>query len=240
MGIKIQGYIVGSIRETDRVENIRQLRSQLPLLELEEAIYPAYTHVPFKKQLLDLSYARTGHRLREGELGCLLSHRQVWRKIVNSHANANTLFLVLESDSYIQDLNVLENNYQDMSGRYDLFFWGAWEGHMQLFRSTRRPLGSGYDVGTPFIKTVYCTYGYSLNKKAAAYLLKQTGKISHPVDQFKYFITDETISIGGVMPELISTNGKETSYIRSPRNQFKERIFLSLLDLRNRIYCYFK
>ncbi|MGV3594056.1 MAG: hypothetical protein ACO1NK_02330 [Sediminibacterium sp.] len=66
MGIKIQGYIVGSIRETDRVENIRQLRSQLPLLELEEAIYPAYTHVPFKKQLLDLSYARTGHRLREG------------------------------------------------------------------------------------------------------------------------------------------------------------------------------
>lgn len=240
MGNKIQGYIAGSVRETDRLENIRQLQSQLPLLEWEEAIYPAYTHVPFKKPLLDLSYARTGHRLREGELGCLLSHRQIWRKIVNSDADANTLFLVLESDSCIQDLDVLENHYQDMSGRYDLFFWGAWEGHMKLFRSTRRSLDKGFHVGIPFIKTVYCTYGYSLNKKAAAYLLQQTNKIAYPVDQFKYFMSDSTIRIGGVMPELISTNGQGKSYIRSPRNRVKEFLFWFLLDIRNSIICFFK
>lgn len=240
MSDQIHGYIVGSARETDRLENIQRLKTQLPLLEMEDAIYPSYTKVPFKNRLLELSYVRTGYKLKEGELGCLLSHRSVWRKIVNSNAEANTLFLVVESDSCIQDLTVLQKNYSSVSYSYDLFFWGAWEGHMKLFRSTRAALGSGYDIGTPFIKTVYCTYGYSLNKKAATHLLQQTNKVSHPVDQFKYFLSDKRIRIGGVMPELISTNGQENSYIRSSRNKFKEFVFLVLLDIRNSIYCFFK
>lgn len=240
MSDTIQGYIVCSVRETDRLENIQRLKRQLPLLESTEAIYPAYTYVPFKSKLLDLSYVRTGYRLNEGELGCLLSHRQVWRKIVNSDATASTLFLVLESDSCIQDPKILEKHYHDMSKHYDLFFWGAWEGHMKLFRSTRRSLDKGFHVGIPFIKTVYCTYGYSLNRKAAAYLLQQTNKIAYPVDQFKYFMSDSTIRIGGVMPELISTNGQGRSYIRSPRNRVKEFLFWFLLDIRNSIICFFK
>lgn len=240
MSDQIHGYIVCSAREIDRLENIQRLKAQLPLLEMEEAIYPSYTNVPFKTRLLDLSFVRTGYRLKEGELGCLLSHRKVWRKIVNSDADATTLFLVLESDSCIQDLTILQKNYSPVSSRYDLFFWGAWEGHMKLFRSTRSAIGNGYEMGTPFIKTVYCTYGYSLNKKAAAYLLQQTNKIAYPVDQFKYFISDPTLRIGGAMPELISTNGQGKSYIRSPRSRVKEFLLWVLLDIRNGVICFFR
>lgn len=240
MNDKIHGYIIGSVREHDRIENIHKLQMQLPLLQFEEAVYPAHTKVPFMRQLLDLSYVRTGYRLNEGELGCLLSHRNVWRKIVQRSADQDELFLVLESDSNIQNLSVVEQTFKKMVHVYDLFFWGAWDGHMKLFRSTKQQMVGGYSVGTPFIKTVYCTYGYSLNKKAAAYLLQQTKKIAHPVDQFKYLLLDDSIRIGGVMPELITTNGMQKSYIRAERNKIKEFLFRALLDMKNSLICYFK
>jgi GR25 family glycosyltransferase involved in LPS biosynthesis len=240
MNNKINGYIICSVREYDRIEHIHQLKRELPLIEIEEAIYPSYTKVPFITRLLDLSYVRTGYRLNEGELGCLLSHRRVWHKIVQRDAHADELFLVLESDSDIQNLAIIQDVYAKMEQRFDLFFWGAWEGHMKLFRSTRESIADGFSVGVPFIKTVYCTYGYALNKKAAAYLLQQTKKIAHPVDQFKYFIRDNSVRIGGVMPELISTNGKQKSYIRQQRNKVKEFLFYLLLDLKNSLICYFR
>lgn len=124
------------------------------------------------------------------------------------------MFLVLESDSEIKLEEVLIANFVRISKAYDLFFWGAWEGHMQVYRSTRKQLSPGIDFGNPFIKTVYCTYGYSLNKKAAAYLLRQTRKAAYPVDQFKRFIREGELRIGGVVPEVIATIPRNESYIR--------------------------
>lgn len=240
MSEQIRGYIIGSVREYDRMKHIDELKKQLPLLYFEEAVYPSHSKVPFMTRLLDLSFERTGYRLKEGELGCLLSHRRVWHKICKTEADQDELFLVLESDSCIQNLEVMEEVYHKMAAQFDLFFWGAWEGHMKLFRSTRQPITGAYTIGVPFIKTVYCTYGYALNKKAAAYLLRQTRKISHPVDQFKFIIPDHRLRIGGVMPELISTNGKEKSYIRTHRNKLREALLFFLLDIRNGIVCFFK
>ncbi len=240
MGNCIRGYIVGSIFEHDRVENMRKIQSLLPHIKINEAIYPTRNKVPFMRQLLDLSHQRTGYRLNEGELGCLLSHRRVWYNIVQTKAEQDELFLVCESDSSILNIELMKQQYNTIAKQFDIFFWGAWEGHMKLYRSTKKKLSVSWTIGTPFLKTVYCTYGYSLNKKGAAYLLKQTVKISHPVDQFKYFIKEGDIRIGGIVPELISTIGKKTSYIRPKRNFLKEFFILIVLDIRNTIICFFK
>lgn len=236
----IPGYIIGSIHEADRVENINTLKRQMPSLQYEEAVYPDYVKVPFLNQLRQLSLRRTGHQLSNGELGCLLSHRKVWRKIITSDRPAESMFLVLESDSSFTAIEVLKDQFNLMGQAFDLFFWGAWEGHMKLFRSTHKKLATRFIFGTPYIKTVYCTYGYSLNKKAAAYLLQKTKKAAYPVDQFKQFVDENELKIGGVNPELVTTVGRKKSYIQTNRNSVKEFFVWLVLDIRNSIVCYFR
>ncbi|MCA6438556.1 MAG: glycosyltransferase family 25 protein [Chitinophagaceae bacterium] len=236
----IHGFIIGSVHERDRIRNVRELQKQLPLIRYEEAVYPAYTKVPFMNRLLDLSYSRTGHRLNKGELGCLLSHRRIWQKIVQSAVTDDRMFLVLESDSHIREQTLLQNSFEKVASDFDLFFWGAWEGHMKLFRSTRKHLSKNVDYGIPFIKTVYCTYGYSLNRKAAAYLLKQTGKLGYPVDQFKRFVRPGDLRIGGVQPELVGTTTRNKSYIQKKRSGIKEFFYWLILDCKNSLVCFFK
>jgi GR25 family glycosyltransferase involved in LPS biosynthesis len=236
---EISGYILGSSREHDRQQNMALLQSAFPLLVREEAIYPDFMKVPFSKAIAALSRKRTGHALTGGELGCLLGHRRIWRRIA-AQQDDKKMFLVLESDSAVKDLVMIETNFGHVSETFDIFFWGAWEGHMKLFRSSKTVMPGGYSIGEPFIKTVYCTYGYSLNRKAASYLLKQTGKVNFPVDQFKKFIGKGALRIGGVEPELIETNGKRNSYIQKNRNSIREFFLWLFLDFRNGLICLLK
>lgn len=229
-------FIITSSIEQERRANVEQLLAQLPDACIVEAVYPSRIHVPFLESMMQLSEQRTGKRLVPGEIGCLLSHRKVWRSILDAEADEQTHFLVLESDSVINEKALLLNHRPDA----DLFFWGAWLGHMRLQRSSRKALNNRFAVGVPFIKTVYCTYGYSLNKKAAAHLLKQTACIGYPVDQFKYIIDTRLLRIGGIVPEVIS-GGAMGSYINQPGfHHWQQQVFLKLLDIKNNLICFFK
>jgi len=168
----------------------------------------------------------------------LLSHRKAWHYIVKHSANDEVHTLVLESDSVINfpphefDASLLQT--------FDLFFWGAWEGHAQLFQSTQKNLDHGFIIGEPFIKSVYCTYGYSLNKKAAALLLKRTAKICYPVDQFKKFIQQDSLRLGAVKPEMISSNNIASSIHSRDLNNWQRRFYLAILDIKNKLICSFR
>ena len=237
----MRSFIITAASETARKANVDLLRAQLPDAELVEAVYPSLVHVPFLQRMMELSEQRTGKKLLPAEIGCLLSHRAVWRKILadaDSDSDNHEHFLVLESDS------VLSGDFGEVVSlplqNFDLFFFGAWLGHMKLFRSTRKKINATYTIGTPFIKTVYCTYGYSLNKKAAAHLLKQTNTIAHPVDQFKYFVNSNEIRLGGIVPELIS-GGQMGSYINQDRfGSRKKKLLMHLLSVKNTFICFFK
>jgi GR25 family glycosyltransferase involved in LPS biosynthesis len=236
----IKGYIISSALEESRQLNIDQLVAVFPfLIEKVEAIYPSKSKVSFKKTLLAKSAERTGKSLTEGELGCLLSHRAIWKKIVNEAKTDTQHYIIFESDSVINDANFIKDNFEKITTGYDLFFWGAWEGHLKLFNSTKRKWKNRYEVGEPFIKTVYCTYGYSLNKIAAQLLLNKTVRVSYPVDQFKRFIHQRELRLGGIVPEVVSGN-QMGSYIRLAPNVLKEKIFRAILDIKNIIICQFK
>ncbi|NCI49116.1 hypothetical protein GWC95_04225 [Sediminibacterium roseum] len=236
---EIKGFVLGSVHEPDRRQNIALLRRTLPLLQYEEAIYPAFCKVPFVDDIAARSLERTGHSLNKGEIGCLLGHRNIWRKIA-AQPDDKTMFLVLESDSCLVDAAIINRHFKKIAEEYDLFFWGAWEGHMKLLRSTKRPLSGEYAVGTPYIKSVYCTYGYSINRTGARHLLKQTKKVGYPVDQFKRFIRPGDLRIGGAMPELVKTAGRKKSYIQESRNSVKEFFLWLALDFKNALICMLK
>ncbi len=250
----MKAFIISDASEIERAANVKILLQQLPDAYFIQAVYPSITKVPFLDRLISVSKLRTGKALLPAEIGCLLSHRKIWRQIVQMELKEEQHYIILESDSCIKNLSILNDLYstsensslinlveqQSLSKSYDLFFLGAWLGHVKLFRSTKQPINQQYTIGVPFIKTVYCTYGYSINRKAAAYLLANTKKIAYPVDQFKYYIQPDALRIGSIVPELISA-GTMGSYINQMNiNAWQQKWYMRLLDFKNSFICFFK
>ena len=237
----IPAYILYSSKEENRKEQIDILKKALPNAISIEAIFPAYQKVPFLKQLIQLSQQRTGKVLVPAEIGVLLGHRHIWKSILNSGIDEQAHVLVLESDSKIKNLRLIEDYYPLICAHYDLFFWGAWDGNTRLKRSSLIYDQADQSIGEPLIKSVYCTYGYSLNKKSAKYLLKATGKISYPVDMYKKYIPVGTLALGAARPEIISAWYNTPSSIQKQNSieKIKRFCIVQIFDLRNRIQAYF-
>jgi len=239
----LKSFLISSERETARKANVDLLLSQLPDTEIVDSVYPDHQHIPFLNKIKTFSKQRTGHALLNGEIGCLLSHRKAWQKIV-AEKNEHEFYLILESDSIINDLpcllNIVNNKISIYKSKAFIFFFGAWLGHMKLYRSSSQAIDENYTIGEPFIKTVYCSYGYGINRQAAEYLLQQTKIVAYPVDQFKRIIDPAKISILGVQPEIIGT-AELGSYINQSSIRIWQRKFImNLLDMKNNFICYFK
>lgn len=233
-------FLITSARETARQENIKKLCDSLADVDVIEAVYPAFQHVPFLKQIIAVTKERTGRAQLPAEIGCLMSHRKIWQKIMLSNALPSTHFLILESDSELSNASMINELTAQVEEQYDLFFWGAWLGHMRLFRTSKQRVGKKHSIGTPFIKTVYCTYGYSVNKAAAAYLLQKTKKIAYPVDQFKQFVHPDDLRIGGIYPEIIQSGNLGTYIDQVNWKNWQHHLFMNLLDIKNNLICFFK
>jgi GR25 family glycosyltransferase involved in LPS biosynthesis len=216
----IKAYILHSAFEQDRMARVEALRNQFKYFTVSESIYPSNTHIPFLKPIIEKSKERTGKALMATEVACLLGHRRILKQIVKAATNNEEHFLILESDSKILDFSLLEAYFETISKQYDLFFWGAWEGNAKIKRSKSIKIEgyhNKYRIGEPLLNTIYCAYGYSINKPTAEYLLKKTSEISTPYDIFKQFIDPEKIKLGTITHEIITTTDKDNkgSYIRN-------------------------
>jgi GR25 family glycosyltransferase involved in LPS biosynthesis len=239
----INTYILYSPLEKDRTARVEAMCQLFKQFTISESIYPSNTHIPFLKEIIEKSKERTGKALMATEVACLLGHRRILKQIVKSATNNDEHFLVLESDSNILDFSLLETYFEPISKQFDIFFWGAWEGNAKIKRSKTQILDSNYTIGEPLLQTIYCAYGYSINKPTAQYLLKQTSKISTPFDIFKQFIDPQKIRVGTITKEVITTSdiGNQGSYIRKTKTKdnFKRAIYLLILNIKNSIQAYF-
>jgi len=236
----INTYILYSPLEKDRTARVEAMRQQFKQFTISESIYPSNTHIPFLKSIIEKSKERTGQALMATEVACLLGHRRILRQIVKAATNNEEHFLVLESDSKILDFSLLKTYFEPISKQYDFFFWGAWEGNAKIKRSKGQVIEGKYIIGEPLINTIYCTYGYSLNKPTAQYLLKQSAKISTPFDIFKQFVDPSKIRIGTITKEIITT-WDEGSYIRNDKfwKRSKKSVYIFFLNIKNSIQAYF-
>ena len=226
-----RAFVLFADHETERKAHVEAMRSVLPALEVVEPVFPSRVHVPFLEALIDKSRTRTGKAILATEIGVILSHRKVWSLIAQESSNEH--FLILESDSRIMTPELLK---AETAKKYDLFFWGAWNGYASLKKSTVQ-----HGVGEPLIKSVYGAYGYSLNSKAAKYLLQKTARIAYPVDMYKRFVDTREISIGAIVPEVISTWRTSDSLIRkeSRRHLLTAELIRMIFYCRNTIQSYF-
>jgi GR25 family glycosyltransferase involved in LPS biosynthesis len=226
-----RAFVLFADHETERKGHVEAMRKIVPTLEVVESVFPSRIHVPLLEALIEKSYARTGKALLPTEIGVILSHRKIWSKIARESSEEH--FLVLESDSRIVKPELLK---VETAQKYDLFFWGAWNGYVSLKKSTAQQ-----GVGEPLIKSVYGAYGYSLNAKAARYLLQKTARIAYPVDMYKRFVDTREISIGAIVPEVISTWRTSDSLIRqeSRRHLLTAELIRMIFYCRNTIQSYF-
>lgn len=225
-------YLISSVHEHTRKQHVGQLLQAFPGTKQFEAIYPSQTRVPFLKQLKAQSKLRSGRSLKDGEIGLILTSRNIWRDILQKAKGDEDHFLILESDSKVLNAEMLEAHFHKTTQQYDIFFWGAWFGHLRLLRSKRRLLQNRYFFGEPLINSVACTYGYSINRKAASILLKATSRIAHPVDEFKKYLNPGQLRWGAVVPELISVHDVPST-IRSDAFALMEKFWIFVLDIRN-------
>ena len=72
-------------------------------------------------------------------------------------------------------------------------------------------------------------------------LLKQTSKISFPVDYFKYHLKNTNLRMGAIRPAMIDTWHTTKSYIQLENKWFffKKWIIIRIFDFRNMIIAYF-
>ena len=63
--------------------------------------------------------------------------------------------------------------------------------------------------------------------------------MSYPVDQFKRFISQQELRLGGIRPEVVSGNTMG-SFIRTAKNPIAEFLFRAILYIKNYIICLFK
>jgi GR25 family glycosyltransferase involved in LPS biosynthesis len=170
------------------------------------AVFPEFRSVPWLRQLQQTSMVRCGRQMNHGEIGCLLSHRRAWKSFLNSDY---TRALILESDSEISGKDMVCKIIEEFGEQYDILFLGSYHGRTKLKRSTAESFGLHHKIGSPLPNTLYCTYGYAINKNAARHLLQQTGKVSWPVDYWDKWLTDGCgnfeIRVAAVVPEVIST-----------------------------------
>lgn len=244
MQSNIKAYILFSKHEPERTEQVGKLQAHFPNAEIVEPIFPKYEKVPFLNQLIQKSKERTGRALLESEIGVLMSHRRIWQKIVEQEMHwagkTNTHYLIFESDSKLNDIQTITAKYEAIENTYDLFFWGAWNNHVSIKRSSASQFGK-YKLGVPMIRSVYGAYGYSLNAKGAKQMLKSTRKIKYPVDLYKHYAHLDSLLMGAIAPEIISTWQTTDSTIRieSQLDKIKRKLKIRLFSFRNQIQAYF-
>jgi GR25 family glycosyltransferase involved in LPS biosynthesis len=241
MQSNIKAYILFSKHEPERTEQVGKLQAHFPNAAIVEPIFPKYEKVPFLNQLIQKSKERTGRAMMAGEIGCLLGHRKIWRQICNEAKNEQDYFLIVESDSKVIDIDLMNTVINNYIQEFDIFFFGAWDGNVRIKQSTRINLKNTHHIGTPLIKSLYGTYGYALNKKAAMELLHNTKQISYPVDYYKRHLSNTVLRMGAIRKELISTWRTTQSNIANETviKNIKKQIIISIFDCRNLIQSYF-
>lgn len=241
MSNTISTYIIFSEQEQARLVQLQKIKEYFDNLTIEEAIFPHKTHVPFLTKMIEKSKERTGTALLANEIGVLMSHRKVWHEIVEKATNPQKHYLVLESDSKIKNITIIEKYFSQIQENYDLFYWGAWNGNVTISRSSKVKLENGVTIGEPMIKSVYGAYGYSINAKGAKYMLKNSAKIAYPVDLYKHYVNLNEIKVGAMDPEAIGTWLTTDSTIRKETkwSLLRRNLVIKIFNCRNKIHAYF-
>jgi glycosyl transferase family 25 len=142
--------------------------------------------------------AHSGVDLRAGEIGCYLSHRQVWQRFL---AGDDELCLVIEDDvelhaDFAEVVNALCDSHAD------------WE-FVRLFAIMKKPSFPARPIIGPYRIVDYLaqpngTQGYLLNRRAAERLVAYTATMWQAIDMAIDCEWDHGVAVQGVEPHVLA------------------------------------
>ncbi|MCY4148900.1 MAG: glycosyltransferase family 25 protein, partial [Gammaproteobacteria bacterium] len=157
---------------TANIERLRNSEAQFVGLGIKfERINAVDGRSLSKKEIKNVYDAKiNGYRARNplvaSEIGCYLSHIEVWKEIAKGNSEGGFIF---EDDfKASSDLRALMELLSEDTGNWDMVKLFSLDANPKYF--DRRPLGPDHIIVTPY-KVPNCTIGYVLKKSAAQRLL---------------------------------------------------------------------
>lgn len=140
-----------------------------------------------------------------GEIGCYISHRNIWRKMVAENID---FAVILEDDMILESNFITLFSYTKILARYELIKLADNRNNQPKHKKL---LQQGVEL-VNFTKIPNCTTGYTINLSAAKKLLSRN-KFYRPVDIDIQFAKELDLSVLGLRPYPITENKEFTSDI---------------------------
>jgi len=231
-------YLINMVENTERLH-----KSKAQLLGLGiifERINAVDGRTLSEKEINDVYDAKTNkyharNPLLASEIGCYLSHIEVWKKIVQGNHKGGFVF---EDDFQASDdLGTLMELLSEDFGNWDMVKLFTMNADPKCI--ARRPLGSDHIIATPY-KVPNCTIGYGLRKSAAQRLLDCSLPFFRPIDEDHKFFWEKGLRIALVLPPPLTIGEQQTTTgtITDERRAAKPAEFTGriLLGFRNLVY----
>lgn len=157
-----------------------------------------------------------------GEIGCILSHQNIYKKVIN---NKLEYALILEDDVDISDdIHIAFDNVKNLPIDWDIFFigyHGKLNEDLQIEGKHIYQINSKYSV-SKLSQKPYGTYGYIVSYKGAKKLLSKSNTFELPMD---WYTGDLTLNSYAIDRQLIFINKKlsDISNLVEERIKMRER-----------------
>jgi glycosyl transferase family 25 len=183
------------------------IEKQLHLFNMDFEIFPAVKGKNISveeksRHYNDKWFTRyEGRSATLGELGCALSHIEIYKKIKEkniSHA------LILEDDAWLNPnlpelLNAIDKKYSSEQKNVFLFTWFSAISQLNI-----QTLWSNYHVAK--VKVAYCAHGYVVSNAAAGALINVLYPVCHVADCWGWLRRHQIVNIFAVFPTCITAD----------------------------------
>lgn len=197
----IKTYVINLIDSVDRRKNVLAELSKYPFIdyELVEAVDGRKMSQEDVDHLFDCKrfLRRMGYEVMPGEIGCTLSHRECYRKLLSSE---DEVALILEDDvRFLAEDNRVEELIGTISAQMtDKPSVVTLTRHRLYYSWGERPVMGEYSLCR--VREAWGTCAYLINKKAAAVLL-EIGMPYFVADDF-LIMNKKGIRVEGIYPML--------------------------------------
>ena len=210
-------FIVNLEKDTAKKEKIL---GQTEKLNLKAEIIPAvYGKALSKKDLKNLVYDYPNCALTLGEIGCALSHLNIYNKMIKEDI---PIAFILEDDAIISKdvipmLDFLKKS--DEKSKPNVYLLSYMIDYLPFAKKTT-PVGNMYKIYRS-----YCTLAYVMNKEAAKRISQLQTPIKFEADMWESFRFISGINVYGIIPHLVYEEdiNKEFSSIQAERSTLSKK-----------------
>lgn len=192
MGVKRYSFYVLTMRNAERIAAVEK---QMATLSLDFQYVDAVVLNDNDREEFpvdyDFIYKKYGKPITSGEVGCFLSHRKIWKDVVDKQKNS----VVFEDDALIDNklMNFL-TVLPDHSIEFDVILLGhsKKDYHRKKLYHFLEPLKTSLSIGEFYLGRGFKTWpsgavGYVITPKGAQKLLDETSVVRSVLDDWPFY-----------------------------------------------------